>query len=337
MIGRMVGGAGLLVVLGLVIWQSAPLAGQAARAPTPPAAYAPPFTPWGDPDLQGAYSNSNESLIPFERPDDLAGRALAEITAAELASLNDARNEARIEADKQRWELRSPLHWFENHDPKNSRAWLVVDPPDGKVPAQTPEARARTAARAKARQGRGPADSYTDRSFYDRCITRGIPGSMMPAIYGSSYEIVQGPGYVGIFYEMVNELRVIPLDGRPHVGSGIRTYMGDARGRFEGNTLVVETTNFTDDTPYRGSSRDLRLVERFTQVGPDTVEWSVTLDDAATWERPWTFAMSLTKVEERPFEYACHEGNYAMRNIMGIERQAEADAAGRQRRELDSR
>ena len=174
----------------------------------------PPRTPWGDPDLQGAYTNSDESLIPMERPETLAGEALDEITPEELARLNEQRNQDRIEADKQRWELRSPLHWFENHNPKNSRAWLVVDPPDGRIPPRRPKRSSAHAARAKARQGRGEADSYEDRSLYDRCITRGLPGSMMPAIYGNSYEIVQGPGFVAIGYEMVNELRVIPLDGR---------------------------------------------------------------------------------------------------------------------------
>jgi len=282
-----------------------------------------PRTPWGDPDLQGAFTNSDESLIPMERPDSLKDRALADITPSELAALNEQRNEERVEADKQRWELRSPLHWFENHNPKNSRAWLVVDPPDGKIPPQTPEARARAAARAKARQGRGEADSYEDRSLYDRCITRGLPGSMMPAIYGNSYEIVQGPGFVAISYEMVNELRVIPLDRRLHVGPAIREYMGDARGHFEGDSLVVETTNFTDKVPYRGSSDRLRLIERFTPTSAKTVEWSVTFDDPSTWTRPWTFAMNLTRTSERPFEYACHEGNYAMRNMLGIARAEE--------------
>jgi hypothetical protein len=297
-----------------------------AQGPRP---YSPPRTPWGDPDLQGAYTNSDESLIPMERPETLAGRTLDSITPGELARLNGQRNEARVEADKRRWELRSPLHWFENHNPRNSRAWLVDDPPDGRIPATTPEATTRASARAQARKGRGEADSYEDRSLYDRCITRGLPGSMMPAIYGNAYEIVQGPGYVAIGYEMVNELRVIPLDGRSHVSSGIRMYMGDARGRFEGSTLVVETTNFTDKVSYRGSSEKLRLVERFTPVAPDVVEWSVTLDDPATWVRPWTFAMNLTRTDERPFEYACHEGNYAMRNILGIARAAEAAASGR--------
>jgi len=282
-----------------------------------------PRTPWGDPDLQGAFTNSDESLIPMERPDSLKGRTLADITPAELEALNEQRNEDRVEADKQRWELRSPLHWFENHNPKNSRAWLVVDPPDGTIPPQTPEARARAAARAKSRQGRGEADSYEDRSLYDRCITRGVPGSMMPAIYGNAYEIVQGPGFVTISYEMVNETRVIPLDGRPHVGQAIREYMGDGRGHFEGDSLVIETTNFTDKVPYRGSSDRLRLVERFTPTSAKTVEWSVTFDDPSTWTRPWTFAMTLTRTDERPFEYACHEGNYAMRNMLGIARAQE--------------
>jgi hypothetical protein len=285
-----------------------------------------PRTPWGDPDLQGAYTNSDESLIPMERPDALSGKSLADISASELATLNDQRNEDRVEADRQRWELRSPLHWFENHNPKNSRAWLVVDPADGKIPPQTAEAKARATARAQARKGRGDADSYEDRSLYDRCITRGLPGSMMPAIYGNSYEIVQGPGYVAIWYEMVNELRVIPLDGRPHVASSIRSYMGDARGHFEGETLVIETTNFTDRVPYRGSSEHLTLTERFTQRAPGVVEWSVTFDDPHTWTRPWTFAMNLTRTTEPPFEYACHEGNYAMRNILGIARQEEKAA-----------
>ena len=223
----------------------------------------------------------------------------------------------------------SPLHWFENHEPKNSRAWLVVDPPDGKIPAQTDSAKARAAARAQARRGRGEADSYEDRSLYDRCITRGLPGSMMPAIYGNSYEIVQGPGFVAIKYEMVNETRVIPLDNRKHAGSSIGFYMGDARGHFEGDTLIVETTNFTDKTAYRGSSEDLRIVERFTPVSPGIVEWSVTLDDARTWERPWTFAMNLTLTNEPPFEYACHEGNYAMFNILSVARAEEAAAAAK--------
>ena len=167
----------------------------------------------------------------------------------------------------------------------------------------------------------GRADSWLDRSLYDRCITRGVPGSMMPAIYGNSYQIQQGPGVVTITYEMVHDTRVIPLDNRPHVSAKIRQYLGDARGRWEGHTLVVETTNFNDKVPYRGSSDNLRIVERFTPIGPDTLEWSITFDDPRTWARPWTFAMNLTHDESQPpFEYACHEGNYGLRNILSAAR-----------------
>ena len=288
----------------------------------------PPRTPWGDPDLQGDFTNSDESLIPMERPDALAGRTLDQISTSELDRLIDERNAARDEADRQRWELRSPLHWFENIKPKNSRAWLVTDPPDGRIPPFTAEARARNAARAAARKGRGEADSWEDRSLYDRCITRGVPGSMMPAIYGNAYRIVQGPGFVAIGYEMVNETRVIPLGARPRLPASMRAYMGDARGRFDGASLVIETTNFTDKTPYRGSSERLRLVERFAPVDDEHVEWSVTFDDPTTWPRPWTFAMTLTKVgaDQAAFEYACHEGNYAMRNLLGVARAEEAAA-----------
>jgi hypothetical protein len=139
---------------------------------------------------------------------------------------------------------------------------------------------------------------------------------MMPTIYGNVYDITQAPGVVAIRYEMINETRVIPLDGRPHVGSGMRSYMGDARGWFEGDTLVVETTNLTDETPYLGSTERLRLVERFAPVSESTIEWSVTLDDPVTWTKPWTLAMNLTRSASRPLEFACHEGNYAMRHML---------------------
>jgi hypothetical protein len=314
----------LLLAIAVVLAAAVSLTAQSPQRRAAASAYAVPQTPWGDPDIQGSYTNSDESLIPMERPAALAGKTLDDVTPEELARLTEERNEARIAADKQRWELRSPLHWFEHHTPKNSRAWLVVDPPDGRIPPTTPEAKARASAQAAARKGRGEADSYTDRSLYDRCISRGLPGSMMPAIYGNSYRIVQGPGVVTIGYEMVNELRVIPLDGRPHVGPEIRSYMGDARGRFENGTLVVETTNFNGRVAFRGSSDRLNVIERFEPIAPDVLEWSVTLDDPATWTRAWTFAMHLTRVDAPPLEYACHEGNYAMRYILGMARQEEA-------------
>ncbi len=318
---RCVGVGTLALALSALSLATAPASAQTPSAKAPAKAtktYTPGRTPWGDPDLSGVYTNNDESLIPFERPAQFDGRRLEDITPAELEALRDQRSDNREEADRNRAEFRSPIHWFENFFPQNSRAWLVTDPPDGKVPPQVDEARQRAAARAQARIGRGDADSYEDRSLYDRCISRGLPGSMMPAIYGNAYEIHQGPGYVAIRYEMVNETRIIPLDGRPHPDARLRFYMGDARGHFEGNTLVVETTNFNPKTAYRGASEHLMLVEKFKPVAPEILDWSSTFTDPHTWTRPWTFAMNLTKkdVSQRPFEYACHEGNYGMVGIL---------------------
>jgi hypothetical protein len=302
---------------------------QAAPKPVAPKTWKASRTPWGDPDIAGVYTNSDEAGIPFERPAEFEGRRLEDISADELARLQKTRREATIEnAVRLSQEPNPQLFWWETLNAQNSRAWLVLDPPDGKIPPQTPGGQQRATARADARRlsGRGPADSYEDRSLYDQCISRGLPGSMMPAIYGSSYQIHQGPGFVAIRYEMIHETRVIPLDARPHVGKNLRTYMGDARGRWEGETLVVETTNFKDQTAYRGSDGGtLRLIERFKAIGPDTVEWSVTANDPSTWVRPWTFAMNLTRKDQsqQPFEYACHEGNYGLRNILSAARAGE--------------
>jgi hypothetical protein len=293
----------------------------------PKGSYVPPKTPWGDPDIAGDYNNSDESGIPFERPDEFAGRKLDDVKPDELAKIVKERQAQTIERTPGLSEFpgaTSPMHWFESYNAENSRAWMVSSPEDGKVPAQVPAVAARNAARQAARKGRGPADAPIDRSLYDRCITRGVPGSMMPAIYGNSYRIHQGPGFVTITYEMVHDTRVIPLDGRPHLPQSFRNYVGDARGHWEGNVLVVETTNFTDKTPYRGSSENLKLIERFTPLGPDTVEWSVTFDDPQTWTKPWTFGMNLTRDETQPpFEYACHEGNYGLKNILEAARAEE--------------
>jgi hypothetical protein len=304
------------------------------RVPAVVKGWTPPRTAWGDPDIEGPYTNSDESGIPFERPDEFAGRSLADVQPAELAALVQQRQQQTIERAPTLSEFpgaTSPMHWFEHYNAVNSRAWLVSDPPDGKVPPLTAEAQARAAARTQARRGRGPADSWEDRSLYDRCITRGIPGSMMPAIYGNSYHIHQAPGVVAIRYEMVHETRVIPLDARPHLRDSMRGYLGDAVGHWEGTTLVVETTGFNDRVPYRGSSQSLKMTERFTPVGPGTLEWSVTFDDPHTWARPWTFAMNLSKVDDSQqlFEYACHEGNYGLRNILAAARAEEQAAKGR--------
>src|SRR5262245_48368303 len=252
----------LAIAVGLA---SVPVAGQSQ----PPAArkvavkpYTSPRTPWGDPDLKGIYTNKDESGIPIERPGQFEGKKADDVDESEFAEILRQRAEAAVaRAPLAGGETGAgPVHWYENYNVKNSRAWLVVDPPDGRIPPPSAEAAQRAAALAAARGARGPADAAEDRSLYDRCITRGLPGSMLPAIYGNSYQIVQAPGYVAIRYEMVHETRLIPLDSRPHAGSSLRFYMGDARGHWEGKALVIETTNFTDKTNYRGASKHLRMV-----------------------------------------------------------------------------
>jgi hypothetical protein len=209
----------------------------------------------------------------------------------------------------------------------------VTEPSDGKIPPMTPEGQKRIASRPRTGSSfsNGVYDSYENLGLYDRCITRGYPSSMLPAIYGDSYQIVQGQGWVGLRIEMIHETRIIPLDNRPHVSKGIALDMGDPRGHWEGNTLVVETTNFRDRSIYRNANPEkMRLVEKFTRTSPTTIEWSVTVDDPTTWTRPWTFSMPLTMNDAEPvYEYACHEGNYAITNILNGSRMAEREAAAK--------
>jgi hypothetical protein len=296
--------------------------------------YTPPRTPWGDPDLHGVYTNNDESGIPLERPNQFDGKKLEDVSEGELEKLRAERENQRVAVAPNLGGIpgTNPVHWFENFGAKNSRAWLLVDPADGRLPPRTAEAQKRPPQRFGSSFGNGPFNGTEDFSLYDRCITRGIPGSMMPAIYGNAYQIVQGPGYAAIRYEMIHETRVVPLDGRSHVGKGVRLDVGDARGHFDGDTLVVETTNFTRRSAYQNANPEtFRLIERFKPVGPTTVEWSVTVDDPATWTRPWTFAMNLTRggPDKQPFEYACHEGNYGMQNMLSAARKAEREAATR--------
>ena len=175
----------------------------------------------------------------------------------------------------------------------------------------------------------GPADSYDDRSLWDRCITRTLPNVIFPTLYNNNIRIVQSPGYVAITHEMIHDTRVVPLDGRAPLSPAVRQYLGDSRGRWEGSTLVVEVTNFTGKTAYRGTSDRLRLIEKYTRVAPDRMRYEVTIDDPRTFVRPWTAALNLTAQSEI-FEYACHEGNYAMKHILSGARadDAAARAAG---------
>ena len=321
-----------------------------------------PRTPWGDPDLQGQWSNMLEAQTPFERPDELAARGITdpgnpEALSEAQAAVDDPENrrvfEEQIDAAGGRGTGAGPVHWYENLAPRKNRLWFVVDPPDGKVPPLTPEAQQRAAATAAAREGLGddeprPGRWTEDLSPLVRCITRGLPAVYIPGAYNNNYQIVQSPGYVTILYEWMHEARVIPLDGRPHLPSQVRQWIGDPRGRWEGDTLVVETTNFTRKTDYLAgfSSREvlqdigaaggadyradenLTLVERFTPAGPDTIDWSVTIEKPGTWTRPWTFAMPLTRetTQEWIYEFACHEGNYGIANILSGARAQEAAA-----------
>jgi hypothetical protein len=313
----------LAAIVATVPLAMTPVSGQAKK-------WTAPKTSWGDPDIQGWFTNLQEDGTPLERPDQFAGRKLEDIKGEELANIK--RDVQKRTLTTFQGPLHAPEHWWQDdlNLVQGSQAWFVTDPPDGKIPPLTKEARDRAAARAKAKResGRGPADSWEDLTLYDRCITRGLPGSMMPVIYGNSYQIVQSPGFVAIRYEMVHETRVIPLDGSPHVAAGIQSYMGDARGHWEGDTLVVETTNFKEGATYRdANAATLRLIERFTRVAPDKVKWAVTVDDPATWTKPWSFAMPLTMNDEQPvLEYGCHEGNYGLKNILKAARAAERTA-----------
>src|SRR5262245_8717144 len=322
---RLLVAGAVAVALAIAPLATSPVLGQQAAK-----TWTAPKTPWGDPDIQGWFSNLSENGTPLERPAQFANRKLEDIKGEELLAIKQAAQNRTVESFA--GPLHAPEDWWQKdlNMVKGTQAWLVVDPPDGKVPPLTAEATARNDARAEARRAnpRGPSDSWEDRSLYDRCITRGLPGSMMPAIYGNSYQILQTPDYVAIRYEMIHETRIIPLDGRAHVSPKIRTYMGDARGHWEGDTLVVETTNFRDESSYRNSnSSTLRLVEKFQRVGPASVKWSVTVDDPKTWVRPWTFAMPLTIDDTQPvLEYACHEGNLGLRNILSVARAEEETA-----------
>ena len=299
--------------------------------------YTPKRTAWGDPDLQGTYTNKNEFNTPFERPAEFEGRRVEDVTGAELAAVLE-RRQALIMSRQVGVgppQFRDPVDAT-----RGSRAWSVIDPPDGRIPPLTPAAAQRippyevTLAVLNSRPpspssfGSGPFDGPEDLNLYDRCITRGLPGSMQPFILGNSYQFVQTPGYVAIRYELLHDARVIPLDGRPHLSKGMRFEFGDARGHWEGNSLVVETTNFKDRSTYRAANATtLKLIERFTRTAPGRIEWTVTIDDPSTWTRPWTFAMPLTLDESEPvLEYACHEGNYAVPNILSAARAAEKSA-----------
>ena len=293
-----------------------------------------PRTSWGDPRIEGTYTNKDEFGTPFERPDELAGRQRREFGPEQMAELMVERSRrgqeiaARIGGSATNDTGAGPPHWYEYLEAINGRPWLVNEPADGKVPAVTDAARQRQQAQARSLAKREAPDTYTDMSLYDRCITIGLPGSMMPMIYGNAYRITQSPGYVAIQYEMVHEARVIPLNDSPRIASNLDFYMGDARGRFEGNTLVVETRNIRPESAYRNASQNLVITERFTPLDENTLSWEVRFEDPDTWTAPWSIEMPLKKeADAAPFEYACHEGNLGLRNILSAARATDAERA----------
>jgi hypothetical protein len=293
----------------------------------------PPKTPWGDPDIQGIFTTKDEANTPLERPDEWAGRRMEDITPTEFAAAVRKRQEEAVERapfaaggePEKGVAIAVPIHWFDNLTAKNSRPWFVIDPPDGKIPPLTLEAKARPAPAPLGLTG-GARDSYTDRSLADRCIA--LTPLRTPIIHSNSHQILQTPDYVVFRYEAIHEARLIALDGRPHVSSKLRSHMGDSRGHWEGNTLVVETTNFHEAMNYRdASSKNLRLIERFTRIAPDKVEWTVTLDDPTTWTRPWTYSYPMTEDNTQLIhEFACHEGNYGLANLLSAGRAADRKA-----------
>jgi hypothetical protein len=333
----------LFFAAALTVVSAAVAAGQTPAKPpaktTVARPYVPPKTPWGDPDLQGNFTNKYEQGTPFERPQEFEGRRIEDIQGQELSEVIQKRQQQALERDRflsgdPTGTIAGPLEFRDIFEVKKaSRPWFVIDPPDGRIPSITPEGQKRIAVRPRTGSSfsNGVYASWQELSLYDRCITRGYPNSMMPAIYGDSYQFIQGQGFVAIRIEMIHETRVIPLDNKPHVSKSLGLDMGDARGRWEGNTLVVETTNFRDRSVYRNANpQTLRLVERFTLTAPNVMEWSVTVEDPTTWSRPWTFSMPLTRNDAEPvYEYACHEGNYAISNILNASRAADEAAKGK--------
>jgi hypothetical protein len=296
-----------------------------------------PRTPDGRPDLQGIWTSA--TLTPLERPAELAGKAT--LTPAEAAAyekrLMEQGNRDRRDGSAEVDAGRAYNEFWSDSGNKvvgTRRTSLIVDPPDGKLPPLTPEAQKKLDAEiAYARLH--PADGPEDRPLAERCLlwpTAGPP--MLPGAYNNNYQIVQAPGYVMILVEMIHDVRIIPTDGRPHVPAGIQQWMGDSRGRWEGNTLVVETTNFTDKTSdvgagmrrttFRGADHNLRLIERFTRSDAHTLLYEFTVDDPTAFTKPWTAQIPMSKSPGPLFEYACHEGNYAMSGVLAGERAQEA-------------
>ena len=288
-----------------------------------------PRTPGGQPSLEGIWTNA--TVTPLERPRELAEQEFfTEEEAAEYEAQASERNDADRRNSDPEADLRRAYNdfWWDRGTAvvSSRRTSLIVDPPEGRIPPLTPEAQARADDRAEARRLH-PADGPEDRSLNDRCISRGSNGPpMLPGGYNNNYQIVQTRDHIVILIEMIHDARIIPLDGGPHLSENVRLWMGDSRGRWEGDTLVVETTNFTDQTNFRGSGENLRVVERFQRVDENTLLYQFSLDDPDSFTSPWSGEIPMKKTEGPIYEFACHEGNYAMTHILAAARAEEREA-----------
>jgi hypothetical protein len=292
----------------------------AATATAQGPSYRTPRTPDGQPDLQGFWTNS--TYTPLERPDAVTKAFYTPQEYEQAVKLAIARESAQTEpgttADVHYDFSQFALDRSQSTFVKNLRTSLIVDPPDGKIPPVTAEGKKRLAQRAEAAKRLGGRwDSAESNQLDDRCLIMAGPGPpMMDAGYNSNYQIVQAPGQVMILTEMIHDVRIIPLDGRPQPPSAVRQWMGMSRGRWEGDTLVVETTNFNGKNPFRGSTENLKVTERFRRIADDTIEYKFTIDDPTIWARPWSAEASMKKTVGPIFEHACHEGNFGLYNTL---------------------
>ena len=317
------------VALATVALAKAQSSGQAPAAkPAAKSTWTPTRTPDGQPDLQGYWTNA--TFTPLERPAEFAGKEF--FTPEEAAAYEKRRIDAFLAQPADNVHYDDAIWQTETYKKGVSglRTSLIVDPRDGRIPPLTPEGQRRAAERA-ARRG-NPADAAQNRSLLERCITWGadVP-PMLPAVYYANLQIIQSAGYVVVMTETIHSARIIPLDGRQHLGRNLHQLVGDSRGRWEGNTLVVDTTNYSDKTAFRGSGENLHVTERFTPVDTDTIRYEFTADDPTTWTRSWSGEIPMRRMQGPLYEYACTEGNYGLANILRGARveDAKAEAASK--------
>jgi hypothetical protein len=312
------------------------LAAAAFQGDSPSSRYRTPKTSFGHPDLEGVWSNN--SATPLQRPAAWADKQV--LTDAELAQVEKAARQLELEGDALFGDelIGDTIQGHtapKSHDTETGnynafwlpardferRTSLIVDPPNGRIPPETPEAQQRRAALAERRKLH-PADGPESRGLTERCITFGIP--RFQAAYSSVYQVVQSPTHVVFNMETIHDARVIPIDGSPHLSERMPQWLGNSRGRWDGDTLVVETKGFSPKSNFLGSSSGLHLVERFTRVAADTLQYDATMTDPATWTRPWTARLYFKRTDEPLLEYACHEGNLGMFGILSGARKMEA-------------